>query len=238
MEHVSMAQVKENGIETVLCRRITRAALGELDKVKRLIDSACLTTGEDRRSSPFLDTDGNLRAGLVYKAILNTTGSPPSPFADFVWNNRAPPRVQFFAWLLVQQHIQCRAVLARKHVVSDPACELCHHPLEDCNHIIFKCPFSAQAWRALSIDITNGDVSTLWMLPQPTSIPAKHFTSFVLLICWQLWKHRNSVVFERAAPSHARFWSVCKQEAELWSCRLPRNDRAIADLWCQSLPQM
>jgi hypothetical protein len=33
-------------------------------------------------------------------------------------------------------------------------------------------------------------------------IPAKHFDSFVLLISWHLWKHRNNVVFEHESPSH------------------------------------
>ncbi|CAN6272320.1 unnamed protein product [Urochloa humidicola] len=169
---------------------------------------------------------------------MAATGSPESPFASFVWKNRAPPREKFFAWLLVQERVQCRAVLVRKHIMTDAECALCHHPLEDCTHIIFECPFSAQVWSALSIDTAGSHVSTLWTMRPPASLPTKHFSTLLLLLCWQLWKHRNSVVFDHMEPSLRRFWNTCRQEATLWSCRLPQDDWTIADDWCTHFPSI
>ena len=59
-----------------------------------------------------------------------------------------------------------------------------------------------QHMTALGIDATLGDVAKLWALPRPATIPTRHFDSFVLLICWNLWKHRNDVIFRSLPPPH------------------------------------
>nr|CAB3470977.1 unnamed protein product [Digitaria exilis] len=97
-EQVSVSQILEHGMRSFLERRLTRGA-----------------------------TDGSLRSGPIYKSLITVMGSAQSPFAKFIWGSRAPPRVQLFGWLLVQERIQCRKNLLMKHV----------HPEEDCNHIIF-----------------------------------------------------------------------------------------------------
>jgi hypothetical protein len=71
-----------------------------------------------------------------------------------VWENKAPPRVQFFAWLLVQERIQCRSNLVKKHVVAENMCEVCAQE-EDCSHIIFRCSFE-------SVDNEARTVAALW----------------------------------------------------------------------------
>ncbi|CAN6371657.1 unnamed protein product [Urochloa humidicola] len=152
--------------------------------------------------------------------------------------NRAPPRVQFFAWLLVQERIQCRANLMKKNIVDDAKCELCNHEAETCDHIIFTYPFARQAWGILGVDISTANVRVLWELPHPATVPAKHFDSYLLLVCWQLWKHRNDAVFNRALPSMRRLGMTCKEDAMLWSLRWPQEDRLIAESWCQKFCDM
>jgi hypothetical protein len=84
-------------------------------------------------------------------AVAATPGE--CPFARFVWSNRAPPRVQFFAWLLVQDRIQSRQNLHRKTNVQqqDAACALCGHPEESADHIIFACPTAAALWHHVGV---------------------------------------------------------------------------------------
>jgi hypothetical protein len=100
-----------------------------------------------------------------------------------------------------------------KNIVDDSSCELCRGAAEDSDHIILRCPFALQVWTTLSIDMVSIDASHLWDAPRPSRIPPRHFDSFLLLVSWHLWKHRNSVLFEREAPSHTRFWTACKQDA-------------------------
>jgi hypothetical protein len=88
-------------------------------------------------------------------AVAATPGE--CPFARFVWSNRAPPRVQFFAWLLVQDRIQSRQNLHRKTNVQqqDAACALCGHPEESADHIIFACPTAAALWHHVGVPGVN-----------------------------------------------------------------------------------
>ena len=57
-----------------------------------------------------------------------------------------------FAWLLVQERIQCRANLLKKNVVQDATCEVCRAGMEDCDHLLFRCPFSSSVWTSLHVD--------------------------------------------------------------------------------------
>jgi hypothetical protein len=48
------------------------------------------------------------------------------------------------------------------------------------------------------------------------SIRKKGFNSFVILVAWQIWKHRNACVFDNASPNiHAILLSI-HDEALLW----------------------
>jgi hypothetical protein len=94
--------------------------------------------------------------------VMTTLGAPTSPFSTFVWENKTPPRVQFFTWLLVQERIQCRANLVVKNVIDSATCALCQAADEDCNHLLFSCPFVAKVWQDVGFPIDEAEVSTLW----------------------------------------------------------------------------
>ena len=51
----------------------------------------------------------------------------------------------------------------------------------------------------------------------------------LLLICWNLWKHRNEVIFKSLPLSHSysRFWRACKVEA-----RIGAADRSVRTTLC------
>ena len=146
--------------------------------------------------------------------------------------------MQFFAWLLARQRLNCRANLRAKNLLEDAACEICGVEDEDCQHLILSCPFAKQAWQALGMNTAHGDVLKLWALPRPTSIPSKHYDSFVLLICWNIWKHRNDVIFNTLPPSRRRLWDACKSEARDWSCIWKREDYIVCDAWCAVFSNM
>ena len=71
---------------------------------------------------------------MIYKALIRE--EQKLPYFDFVWCNHAPLRVRFFAWLLVQNRIKCKANLERKGLLPDALCELCKSQDEDADHII------------------------------------------------------------------------------------------------------
>lgn len=136
--------------------------------------------------------------------------TPPSDFATFVWKNRAPPWIQFFTWLLVQEPIQCMSNLVKKHIQCRCGME------EDSNHIIFGCSFAAQVWSSLHIDTSRSTVRGLWTVPRPTTVPAKHFGRFLLLVCWMVWSSQGSPRSTGSSGTHARRKRISRVAACRW----------------------
>ena len=62
--------------------------------------------------------------------------------------------------------------------------------------------------------------------------PLCNYQTFLLLCAWQLWKNRHDVLFREQEPSLLWLLLNCKEEARLWSCRLPRQDKNVAEAWC------
>ena len=164
---------------------------------------------------------------MLYRA-LKTADSNPEPWAKFVWNNKAPPRVKFYVWLLSQGRLQCKANLARKRIVEGPVCDICHAADEMAHHVIFGCSAAKQFWEATQIPTDDSwSVTQLQQITPPTHILAKHFQTFLLLCCWHIWKQRNNSLqeWQDHAPRNSYGMQI---EAQLWKVRLPKKDRDIA----------
>ncbi|KAJ1274149.1 hypothetical protein BS78_05G040400 [Paspalum vaginatum] len=74
---------------------------------------------------------------------------------------------------------------------------------------------------------TLPSASTAWQTDPPSHIPSKFISTMLLLCFWQLWKHRNGVVFRGERPDLQRLLLLCKTECRLWSCRFPRHSEEI-----------
>jgi len=70
-----------------------------LEEPEEMLQAVALTTDADERTCRMEGADHKLSTKLIYEASVR--GDQKSPFFAFDWNNFAPPRVMFFAWLLV-----------------------------------------------------------------------------------------------------------------------------------------
>jgi hypothetical protein len=202
----------------------------ELEAVNNI--RVTLSQNEDKRLCPFATPGGKLRTGQLYQLLVNAQGTD-SPASKFVWKNKAPPRVQFFAWLLIQDRVQCKANLLKKGVVQYASCEVCGAADETATHIIFRCPFAQDFWQALRFDLPERiNTAALEELPCPAHVPRIQFETFVLLCCWRLWKRRNSVVFQGQHLSKRQLLMECKTDATLWRCRMRPSEASVCDEWC------
>jgi len=69
-------------------------------------------------------------------------------------------------------------------------------------HIIFQCLVARKFWKHVCGDGTQiASVRELQSSSLPPHIPANTALTFLLLCCWELWKHRNDVVFWKLQPS-------------------------------------
>ena len=166
---------------------------------------------------------------MIYKSIIAVGGS--CDYYKFIWENRAPPKVKFFGWLLVQDRIQTRENLLKKNCIDSDLCELCGAQVESTAHLIAGCAFAVGFWHWIGVQIDEEDVAALWRVQPPSTIPAAHFNAFLLLCCWRLWKHRHDVVFRSLSPCYTRLFAGCREDTELWACRLPPSDRHVAHAW-------
>ncbi|XP_073351835.1 uncharacterized protein [Aegilops tauschii subsp. strangulata] len=157
-------------------------------------------------------------------------------YAAFIWTARATSRVKFFSWLLVQRRIHTRDVLAKKHIVAevDAGCPIYSTTLETVDHLIFACPFDACFWQEVGVPTAGAAVDDLTFLASAGAVVGSA-AEFVMLCCWQLWKHRNVVVFQGQRLSISRVLGCYREDAVLWRCRLPKNSRSNVDSWLTAL---
>lgn len=122
-----------------------------------------------------------------------------------------------------------------KHIVDDAACPICHDMNETTDHLILGCNFAQSFWNAIGVQVTAEDTtSKLWAIRRPANIPALHYFTYLLLCCWQLWKHWNEVVFRAATPCLFTLLLSCKEAASLWRCRIPNSERLVPQAWYSS----
>lgn len=176
-----------DGLEAHLTTRLTAQAASELAKVRDLLQHVSLGEAEDSWLNPCCRDTTLLPSVDTYVKLKTAAGSTNSAFAAFVWRNHAPPRIQFFGWLLMQERIQCRVNLAKKNILTNSSCALCGQE-ESCDHIILHCSFASQVWSSLGFQTADATVKLLWNVARPATVPKRQFSAFLLLVSWLLWK--------------------------------------------------
>lgn len=84
--------------------------------------------------------NGTLSTASVYKLFF--AGSTSDSISNTVWYCSAPPRVQFFMWLLFKDRILTLDNLWRRGWILASRCELCLNASEDIIHLFLQCPYS------------------------------------------------------------------------------------------------
>jgi hypothetical protein len=112
-KETSVQEIVDNGLTGALVSRLSNVASAQLQSLQELLSNTTLTGQPDSRISPFIEPNGKLDIGSVYR-LLKGRGQANNDQAAFIWNSKAPPRVQFFMWLLCHKRIQCHTNLLKK----------------------------------------------------------------------------------------------------------------------------
>ncbi|CAN1151748.1 Transposon TX1 uncharacterized 149 kDa protein [Linum perenne] len=132
------------------------------------------------------------------------TGCPEFP-AKLIWPRCAPPKVQFFCWLVFKNSIATTDNLQRRGFIFPNRCVLCGRAAESVDHIFIHCAFTTQVWSKLSSTLSIHG-------PLPSS-----FKDLLLM-----WKYMN------CAPHFAVVREVLIHSV-IWNIWLERNDRIFRD---------
>jgi hypothetical protein len=191
----SVALVLRSGLRACLGPCLTTIGERELAAVNTCIATVSLTTTTDLHAlKRCMKRSGELSVSELYK--LCTFGGIEAAFTEFVWRSYAPSKVKFFMCLLVQSRIQSRAALLAKKIIqpADAHCPICSAPVENASHIILGCSFARRFWEAIGAPpCAVLEVKQLHALPGVIEGPTA--STFTALCCWNIWKHRNGVVF-------------------------------------------
>jgi hypothetical protein len=231
----TVGAVLRAGVRRSLVPRLTSEGERQLPALMELVSGVVLTQTPDvRELVRCRRKDGALDASSLYR--LRTWGGVDAPFYSFVWENHAPPRVRFFAWLLSRSRIPSRSSLLRKNILTaaEAGCPMCNAPLETANHIFFECAFAILFWSAVGFSYPgDADVRRLYDYGAPACVPTETAPTFMLLCLWNLWKHRNAAVFQGQRPCLPLLLKICRDETRLWRVRLPGDQELVMAAWLQ-----
>jgi hypothetical protein len=200
-------------LHAALVPRLTAVGALELAAVSALLDTVRLRAEPDVRA---LARCGK-REGALSVADLDklcSLGGVDAPFAAFVWESFVPSKVKSFSCLLVQSRLQCRAALL---LPADAVCPICSAACKSASHIIFVCPFARRRrfWSLLGANY-DGCTDVRQLSDLPGVVHEVTGSSFTLLCCWNLWKHRNGMVFRGDRPCLQRLVQPCVEDARVW----------------------
>ena len=132
----------------------------------------------------------------VYDNLMPNELAPP-PFR-WIWKSCTLPKHKIFFWLLLQDRLNTRGLLARKNfMIEDYDCVLCNQGVsEDYLHLFFECDFSRNFWWKLLLEWNNDLDLFSMLLAAKKSYKLICFKEILIVGCWSIWNHRNRSIFD------------------------------------------
>lgn len=124
-------------------------------------------------------------------------------------------RCRFFAWLALRNMCWTPDRLARRGLDHQERCPFYDQEEESMVHIMLQCIFTKEVWT--SWILTSGSTLVEWCNDKNESnLCKKDIRALMILVMWELWKHRNRIVFEGATPSTKYVTKRIANEGRVW----------------------
>ena len=148
------------------------------------------------------------------------------PSTELTWKSRAPSQCKFFTWLALRNRCWTSDRLARRGLPHQVNCPLCDQEEETIDNVLLTCVFAREIWVAICTALgkpewapSTQDALKPWVCDkQPAAnVARKDLHAILLLTLWELWKHRNAIVFDGASPSASQLIKRIVNEGRSWS---------------------
>ncbi|XP_074291134.1 uncharacterized protein LOC141617901 [Silene latifolia] len=118
------------------------------------------------------------------------------PWAKFVWDSGALPKISFIGWLVMQGRLLTRERLKRMGIVLDDSCVLCANAPETHAHLFIACEYSTRCLQILSsrlgCHLPSQDWFAWWNSQSFLSQKIQHQAAMLLLaLIYSIWWSRN-----------------------------------------------
>jgi hypothetical protein len=141
----------------------------------------------------------------AYVSIIGQS-TAPAPF-QWLWKSCCQGKLKVFFWLLLNDRLNMRNLLRRKHF-NIPCCDcvLCSHNEEETlHHLFFGCEIAQSCWTSQRI-VWDLSLPVVSMIAQQRSMFGFDcFMEVVILATWSIWLHRNNIIFNSAHVSLNRW---------------------------------
>jgi hypothetical protein len=155
----------------------------------------------------------------------------------------APPKCQFFLWLVLHNKCWTADRLAKKGLPHPSTCPLCDQEGESIHHLLVSGVLARQFWFLLlqrvglaALSPGMEDISfEAWWSRSVEVVPKDlrdGFYSLVVLGTWSIWRHRNDCVFNGAQPSISRLLTLAGDEFNVVFCGGQRLDPSFEPSFC------
>uniref|UniRef100_A0ACD5X6H6 Uncharacterized protein n=1 Tax=Avena sativa TaxID=4498 RepID=A0ACD5X6H6_AVESA len=144
--------------------------------------------------------------------------------ASWVWGNAAPLQCKIFCWLACRHRLSTNERRFRHQLSPSAACPSCTMD-EASDHLLITCHRAYDIWSFFfppaggPIPCTLGEISMAY---------CRSFeeTTICVAILWNIWKRRNTLVFNGVdePPLAAIKW--CTEDVRLWAHRCKRASSA------------
>ena len=145
-----------------------------------------------------------------------------------IWKTWAPLKCKFFVWLAVKNRCWTADRLEKRGLPDPAACPLCDQAAETIQHTLIGCVFAREVWTLIldglglrSLAPQPGCCRFIsWWCTATKAVPKemrKGLNCLIILVAWEIWKHRNACVFEGKRPCVHIILQTVANECSLWS---------------------
>ena len=172
------------------------------------------------------EENGEYTTSSAYHAQF--IGATKNNFEALIWKPWAPPKCKFFSWLAIQNRVWTADRLEARRWPNQGTCTLCRLHAETGLHLFRDCRFTKRLWKEIATWTQNSNLHpSAWphsetlenwwtAMSNAPSTRRKGLRSLIILVCWEVWKERNSRVFEHTESTNFMVLQRIKDEARLW----------------------
>ncbi|XP_027077095.1 uncharacterized protein [Coffea arabica] len=150
-----------------------------------------------------LEISGSFSFSSAYKVVRTVANT--SIFSSTIWVKDLPAKISFFMMRMLSWRLPVQDVLQRFGVCGPSRCVCCQNPgFDSIDHVFCTGEIPRQVWKSFQVDIgqfvtpstVKHAVIQWWLLPAKNIKLKLVYQLLPSLICWHLWKARNTAVWE------------------------------------------